>query len=87
MTSTTVTMAPPHPAPTLERIATWLLLLFVASLQMSIFAAQILLTLMLICWVALLARDRARPSAPAFLLPLLIYGVLTLVSSAFTAVM
>ncbi|HWN85952.1 MAG TPA: O-antigen ligase family protein [Vicinamibacterales bacterium] len=83
MTSATVTMAPPHPAPTLDRIATWLLLLFVASLQMSIFAAQILLTLMLICWVALLARDRARPSAPAFLLPLLIYGVLTLVSSAF----
>jgi len=83
MTSATVTMAPPHPAPTLDRIATWLLLLFVASLQMSIFAAQILLTLMLVCWVALLIRDRTRPSAPAFLLPLLIYGVLTLVSSAF----
>ena len=83
MTSATVTMAPPHPAPTLDRIATWLLLLFVASLQMSIFAAQILLTLMLVCWVALLTRDRTRPSAPAFLLPLLIYGVLTLVSSAF----
>ena len=83
MTSATVTMAPPHPAPTLDRIATWLLLLFVASLQMSIFAAQILLTLMLVCWVALLIRDRTRPSAPAFLVPLLIYGVLTLISSAF----
>ena len=60
MTSATVTMAQPHPTPTLDRVATWLLLLFVASLQMSIFAAQILLTLMLVCWVALLIRDRAR---------------------------
>ncbi len=83
MTSATVTMAQPHPAPTLDRVATWLLLLFVASLQMSIFAAQILLTLMLVCWVALLVRDRTPPSAPAFLVPLLIYGALTLFSSAF----
>ena len=83
MTSATVTMAQPHPTPTLDRVATWLLLLFVASLQMSIFAAQILLSLMLVCWAALLIRDRARPSAPAFLTPLVVYGALTLISSAF----
>lgn len=85
MTSATVTMAHPgqHPTPTLDRVASWLLLLFVASLQMSIFAAQILLSLMLVCWVALLVRDRTRPSAPPFLTPLLVYGVLTLISSAF----
>ena len=50
---------------------------------MSIFAADILLSLLLVCWVALLVRDRARPSAPAFLLPLLVYGGVTLLSSAF----
>ena len=83
MTSTTVTMAPPHATPTLDRLATVLLLLFVASLQMSIFAAGILLSLMLVCWVALLVRDHERPTAPAFLLPLVVYAALTLVSSAF----
>ena len=53
MTSATVTMAEPHPTPALDRVATWLLLLFVASLQMWIFAAQIVLSLMLVCWAAL----------------------------------
>ena len=84
MTSTTVTMAQPHSTPTLDRLATVLLLLFVASLQMSIFAAGILLSLMLVCWVALLVRDRERPTAPAFLLPLVVYAALTLASSAFS---
>ena len=57
MTTATATMAAPQAPPTLDRIALWLLLLFVASLQMSIFAAGILLALMLVCWVVLLARD------------------------------
>jgi O-antigen ligase len=86
MTTASVTMANPHsaPRPTLDRAATWLLLLFVAALQMSIFAAQILLALMLVCWMALLVRDRVRPSAPPFFTALLVYSVLTLVSSAFS---
>jgi hypothetical protein len=83
MTTATATMAAPQASPTLDRIALWLLLLFVASLQMSIFAAGILLSLMLVCWVALLIRDRERPSAPEFVLPLVVYAVLTLISSAF----
>jgi O-antigen ligase len=83
MTTATATLAAPQAPPTLDRIALWLLLLFVASLQMSIFAAGILLALMLVCWVALLIRDRERPSAPAFVLPLAVYAVLTLISSAF----
>jgi putative inorganic carbon (hco3(-)) transporter len=83
MTTATATMAAPQASPTLDRIALWLLLLFVASLQMSIFAAGILLSLMLVCWVALLIRDRERPSAPEFVLPLAVYAVLTLISSAF----
>jgi O-antigen ligase len=84
MTTATATLAAPQATPTLDRVATWLLLLFVAALQMSIFAAQILLSLMLVCWVALLIRDRARPSAPAFFTSLVVYGVLTLLSSAFS---
>jgi len=76
-------MTAPEAPPTLDRVATWLLLLFVAALQMSIFAAGILLSLSLVCWGALLVRDRTRPSAPAFLLPLVAYGAVTLISSAF----
>ena len=83
MTTATATMAAPQASPTLDRVALWLLLLFVASLQMSIFAAGILLSLMLVCWVALLIRDRERPSLPEFVLPLVVYAALTLISSAF----
>jgi O-antigen ligase len=84
MNTTTATLMAPTPTPALDKVTVWLLLLFVASLQMSIFAAQILLALMLVCWAALLVRDRVRPSAPAFFLPLVVYGVLTLLSSAFS---
>jgi O-antigen ligase len=83
MTTATAIMAAPRESPTLDRLATWLLWLFVASLQMSIFAADILLSLLLVCWVALLIRDHARPSAPTFLIPLIVYGAVTLASSAF----
>ena len=76
MTTATATLAraagAADPRPRRARGCCWL---FVASLQMSIFAAQILLTLTLVCWVALLVRDRARPSAPAFFMPLVVYGV------------
>jgi O-antigen ligase len=84
MTTATATMAAPQASPALDRIALWLLWLFVASLQMSIAAAGVLLSLLLVCWVALLVRDRARPSAPPFFLPLVVYAGLTLVSSAFS---
>ena len=83
MTTATAAMAAPQAPPTLDRLATCLLWLFVASLQMSIFAADILLSLLLVCWVALLIRDHARPSAPTFLVPLVVYGAVTLASSAF----
>ena len=83
MTTATATMTAPQAPPTLDRVALWLLMLFVASLQMSIFAAGILLSLMIVCWVALLIRDRERPAVPDFVLPLAVYAVLTLISSAF----
>ncbi len=68
----------------LERVAFWLLLAFVASLQLSIAAAGILLTAVLLAWVAVLARDRVVPSAPSFMLPLAVYAAATLVSAVFS---
>lgn len=84
MTSTTMSVADTRPVATLERVTFGLLLAFVASLQVSIALANILLTAMLLGWVALLVRDRAKVSAPAFFVPLLAYAGWTLVSTAFS---
>ena len=84
MTTTTMT-AIAQPAFRLDRAAFWLLLAFVASLQLSIAAAGILLTAALLAWAAVLVRDRARPDAPSFMLPLVVYGAVTLVSAAFSS--
>jgi O-antigen ligase len=70
--------------PGLDRVALGLLLAFVASLQVSIAAANILLAATLLCWVALLVRDRRRPAAPPFFLPLTAYAAITLVSVLFS---
>lgn len=84
---TTATMSVPHgrEGAGLERIAAWVLCAFAASLQISIAAASILLALTLACWVGLLVQDKARPSAPAFFLPLAAYAGITLVSAAFSS--
>jgi O-antigen ligase len=83
MTTTTMP-AIARPAFGLDNAALWLLLAFVAALQLSIAAAGILLTAALAAWAALLVRDRARPTAPPFLLPLAVYAAATLVSAAFS---
>jgi O-antigen ligase len=84
MTTTTMPAVGARSAFGLDRAAFWLLLAFVASLQLSIAAAGILLTAALLAWAAVLVRDRARPDAPAFMLPLIVYGGATLVSAAFS---
>ena len=56
MTTATISAAPGHEAAGLERLTLWALLAFVASLQISIAAAGVLLTLTLAGWVALLVR-------------------------------
>jgi O-antigen ligase len=81
MTTTTMT-AIARPAFGLDRAALWLLLAFVASLQLSIALSGIFLAAALLAWAAILVRDHARPAAPAFMLPLAVYGGATLVSSA-----
>jgi O-antigen ligase len=84
MSATTITVTHAPARPVLDRLTAALLLGFVASLQVSIALANILLTATLASWAASLVRDRARPSAPAFFVPLLAYAAITLVASAFS---
>ena len=85
MTATTITAVGTRSDATLERVTGYLLLGFVAALQISIAAAEILLAATFLGWAALLLRDKTRPSAPVFFLPLVLYAVATLISSAFSA--
>ncbi len=82
----TLTMSVPddRATPGLERVAVALLLAFVASLQVSIALADILLAATVVCWVAMLVRDRDRPNAPPFFVALAAYAGLTLISSVFS---
>jgi O-antigen ligase len=84
MNTTTMSVTTTAGDVTLERVTFWLLLAFVAALQMSIAAANVLLALTFMCWATLLLRARAWPSAPTFFLPLLAYAAATLISSAFS---
>jgi O-antigen ligase len=84
MNATALTMSGAQTTPWLDRVTMALLLAFVATVQVSIVAAQVFLVLLLLAWVATLVRDRARPSAPTFFWLLLGYAALTLFSSAFS---
>jgi O-antigen ligase len=55
-----------------------------AALQLSIALAQILLTIAIGCWLALLVIHRERFEAPRFFWPLAALAVTTLVSAAFS---
>jgi len=68
----------------ISRIALWSLFGFVAVLQVSIVAAQALLAVVALCWIALVASGKTRFAAPAFFRPLLVYAVLTLVATVFS---
>jgi O-antigen ligase len=69
----------------LERAAWLALLAFAASLQVSIFAAGVLLTLTTILWLTLVIRNRERIEVPRMFWPLAAYGAVTMLS-AFNAV-
>jgi len=60
------------------------LLTFAASLQLSIAAAQVLLALTALCWVAQLIRDRRGPAMLSFFIPLAAYAAATLLSAVFS---
>jgi O-antigen ligase len=84
MTAMTMSLAHERADAGLERLTFGLMLAFVAALQISIAVAQILLAATVLAWVTLLVRDKSRPAAPRFFLPLVIYGVATLISSYFS---
>ena len=84
MTTTTMGALGTESGISLDRASLWLLLAFIGSLQISIALAGILVTLTLLCWAVLLVRDRAWPTAPSFMVPLLAYAAVTLVSAAFS---
>ncbi len=83
MTATTMT-ATETGRESLDRVSIGLLLGFVASLQVSIAVASILLTATLLVWSLPLIQRREWPAAPAFFLPLAAYAGMTLLSAAFS---
>jgi O-antigen ligase len=68
----------------LERAAYYSLLAFAASVQLSIAAAGVLLTVTGVLWVALLIARRERIEVPRMFWPLAAYAGATLVSAAFS---
>ncbi len=60
------------------------LLAFGAVIQFSIAGAEMLLGAAVACWLARLATGRTTFAAPAFFRPLVIYAIITLVSSVFS---
>jgi len=54
------------------------------ALQFSIAVAQILLTVAVVCWLALIVIDRETIEVPRFAWPLALYAVLTFISTAFS---
>jgi O-antigen ligase len=81
-------IAPPSPAARrrtkLETVALASMLSFAAATQFSIFAAQCLLALTGVLWLAIVIRNGERIEVPRMFWPLLAYAGWTLVSAAFS---
>ena len=75
---------PALPSAPLERAACLALLAFAAALQLSIAAADILLTIAALLWVGLLIRNHERVEVPPMFWPLAAYGAATLVAAFFS---
>jgi O-antigen ligase len=84
MNATTLSLSDAQTTPWLDRLTMALLLAFVATVQVSIVAAQAFFVLLLLFWLATLVRDRTLPAAPRFFWPLLAYAAVTMISSAFS---
>src|SRR3954451_3357655 len=72
------------PAERVERAACLALFGFAAALQVSIAAADILLTIATLLWLVIVVRNRERIAVPPMFWPLAAYGAATLVSAAFS---
>jgi putative inorganic carbon (HCO3(-)) transporter len=60
------------------------LVLTVAAVQFSIAISQIFFACTLVAWIVTLVTERRRPTAPAWIVPLMVYAGWTLVSTAFS---
>lgn len=83
MTTLSFTAGAP-PRDRLEQIGLWSLIGIVAAMQLSIAAAQILLTVAVFAWLASHLTRSERLEAPPFFWPLLAYAALTLASAGFS---
>src|SRR5688572_913634 len=83
MTTLTLTAGVP-PRDRLEQIGLWSLVGIVAAMQLSIAAAQILLTIAVITWLASHISRSERLEAPPFFWPLVAYAALTLIAAGFS---
>jgi O-antigen ligase len=83
MTSFLLTAGVP-PRDRLEQVGLWSLIGIVAAMQLSIAAAQILLTVAAFTWLASHIARGERLHAPSFFWPLLVYGGFTLMSAGFS---
>ena len=83
MTTLTLTAGVP-PRDRLEQIGLWSLVGIVAAMQLSIAAAQILLTIAIAAWLASHVVRSERLAAPPFFWPLVVYAGLTLMSAGFS---
>src|SRR5688572_18061857 len=83
MTTVTLTAGVP-PRDRLEQIGLVSLVGIVAAMQLSIAAAQILLTIAVAAWLLSHIARSERLEAPTFFWPLVVYAALTLVSAGFS---
>lgn len=83
MTTLSFTAGAP-PRDRLEQIGLWSLVGIVAAMQLSIAAAEILLALAVIAWLASHIARGERLEAPVFFWPLVAYAALTLASAGFS---
>ncbi len=83
MTTLTLTAGVP-PRDRLEQIGLWSLVGIVAAMQLSIAAAQILLAIASVAWLASHITRGERLEAPRFFWPLVAYAALTLASAGFS---
>ncbi len=72
------------PRDRLERVGLYALLGIVATMQLSIAAAQILLTVAVLAWLVSHVSRSERLQAPSFFWPLVTYAALTLASAGFS---
>jgi O-antigen ligase len=78
----TVAVSPPPDR--LEQAGLFALFGVAGAVEFSIAAAQILLAVALLAWLAMLAMGRLRFAAPGFFWPLVAYAAITLVSAGFS---